>query len=116
MPIKYAKKDWEIKTEQNLIYVAITRAKKTLNYIKEEKRVFGRNENVFDGKYMKSNIDAARAMIERSSSVGIREVVKHDNTIKEGLRKPAKLGERKSLSEQPINKKRKAADKFRKLL
>ena len=116
MPIKYAKKDWEIKTEQNLIYVAITRAKKTLNYIKEEKRVFGRNENVFDGKYMKSNIDAARAMIEKSSSVGIREVVKHDNTIKEGLRKPAKLGERKSLSEQPINKKRKAADKFRKLL
>lgn len=36
MPSKLAKKDWEIKTEHNLIYVAMTRAKKTLNYIKED--------------------------------------------------------------------------------
>lgn len=35
MPSMLAKKDWEIKTENNLIYVAITRAKKTLNYISE---------------------------------------------------------------------------------
>ena len=116
MPIKYAKKDWEIKTEQNLIYVAITRAKKTLNYIKEEKRVFGKQGNMFDSKYMKSTIEAIRAKIEKTSSIGIKEVVQHKDIVKETLRKPAKLGERKTASEQPVNKKRKAADKFRKLL
>jgi superfamily I DNA/RNA helicase len=31
MPIKYAKKDWQIRAEKNLIYVAVTRARKTLN-------------------------------------------------------------------------------------
>lgn len=36
LPSKLAKRDWEIKTEQNLIYVAITRAKLSLNYIKED--------------------------------------------------------------------------------
>lgn len=35
MPSKLAKKEWEITTENNLIYVAITRAKKTLNFISE---------------------------------------------------------------------------------
>ena len=41
MPISYAKKDWEILSEKNLIYVSITRAKKTLNYIKPEKKMDG---------------------------------------------------------------------------
>lgn len=36
MPSILAKKKWEIATENNLIYVAITRAKKTLNYISEK--------------------------------------------------------------------------------
>lgn len=36
MPSKLAKKDWEKTSEQNLIYVAITRAKKTLNYVSEK--------------------------------------------------------------------------------
>ena len=36
MPSKFAKQEWEIKSEENLEYVAITRAKKTLNYISEE--------------------------------------------------------------------------------
>lgn len=36
MPSILAKKKWEFKTEDNLIYVAITRAKKTLNYISEK--------------------------------------------------------------------------------
>lgn len=37
MPSKHAKKEWEIKSEENLIYVAMTRCKKSLNYISEEK-------------------------------------------------------------------------------
>jgi len=30
MPSKYAKKEWEFKQEENLMYVAVTRAKKEL--------------------------------------------------------------------------------------
>lgn len=36
MPSRLAQKDWEIKSEQNLIYVAYTRAKKSLNFIDEK--------------------------------------------------------------------------------
>ena len=49
MPSKYAKKKWEIISEDNLIYVAITRARKTLNYISETlfpANLFGDNDDV----------------------------------------------------------------------
>ena len=49
MPSKYAKKEWEKVAEENLIYVAITRAKKTLNYISEDlfpANLFGENDDV----------------------------------------------------------------------
>lgn len=36
MPSKSAKKDWEIKQEYNLMYVAYTRAKNTLGFIDEK--------------------------------------------------------------------------------
>lgn len=36
MPSRLAHKDWEIKSEQNLIYVAYTRAKKSLNFLSEK--------------------------------------------------------------------------------
>lgn len=36
LPNKLAKKDWEIISEKNLVYVAWTRAKKTLNFISEK--------------------------------------------------------------------------------
>ena len=37
MPSIYARQEWEVISEENLEYVAITRAKKTLQYIDEEK-------------------------------------------------------------------------------
>lgn len=43
MPSRLANKEWEIKAEENLMYVAITRAKKSLNYIKEEEHGFFKN-------------------------------------------------------------------------
>ena len=49
MPSKYATEQWEMQSEENLIYVAMTRAKKTLNYISEKQfppRMFGENENI----------------------------------------------------------------------
>lgn len=36
LPSRLAHKDWEIKAEQNLIYVAYTRAKKSLNFVSEK--------------------------------------------------------------------------------
>ena len=51
MPSKYAKKKWELDAEQNLLYVAITRAKKSLNYISEKlfpANLYGDNGNVID--------------------------------------------------------------------
>lgn len=36
MPSQYARQEWEIKSEENLKYVAITRAKETLQYISED--------------------------------------------------------------------------------
>lgn len=48
MPSKLAKKEWEKITELNLIYVAITRAKKSLNFISENefkpKSFYSKNE------------------------------------------------------------------------
>ena len=49
MPTKYAKKKWEQIAEDNLNYVAVTRAKKTLNYISEKlfpANVFGENDDI----------------------------------------------------------------------
>jgi superfamily I DNA/RNA helicase len=52
MPSIYAQQEWEIISEENLEYVAITRAKKTLQYIDEDKFKIERNQ-----KYLKSVIE-----------------------------------------------------------
>ena len=51
IPSKFAKKEWELQAEDNLLYVALTRAKKTLNYISEKMfpaNLFGDNKNIID--------------------------------------------------------------------
>ena len=52
MPSKFVNKEWEKKTERNLIYVAYTRAKKTLNFMKEDPHAY-RTSGYFDMKKMK---------------------------------------------------------------
>jgi DNA helicase-2/ATP-dependent DNA helicase PcrA len=63
MPSKYAKKDWEKVAEDNLIYVAITRAKKTLNYISEDlfpANLFGENDDIIaDLEYQRKRMNHA---------------------------------------------------------
>lgn len=67
MPSKLANKAWEIKAEENLMYVAITRAKKTLNYIKEEEKGFFKNfANTND---MRENIERIRERINYISKI-----------------------------------------------
>ena len=56
LPSKFAVKEWEIKAEQHLVYVAYTRAKKTLNFIEEDARKFNSGA-AFNYKKMKENID-----------------------------------------------------------
>ena len=110
MPLKYAKKDWEIKTEKNLIYVAYTRAKKTLNFIEEEKNTFGYGQNnAFDPSNMKNTINAMKLRLNFNSK----------EEIHKKLEQPKKLGEKKAV--MPIvnsNKpnKKNAASKFAKIL
>ena len=64
MPIRYARKDWEIKTEKNLIYVAYTRAKKTLNFIKEGEYPYSNGGSSFDLHDMKSSINIIRGLVD----------------------------------------------------
>lgn len=85
MPSKYAKKEWEIKSERNLMYVAITRAKKTLNYIEESKKV-NTIGNSFDINSMKHNIDEIKNKLTFCDNLSILNAIK----------KPHKLGEAKN--------------------
>lgn len=67
MPSRLATKEWEIQAEKNLMYVAVTRAKKTLNMIKEEQKGFYRNfSSSID---MEDTLNAIREKINYVSSV-----------------------------------------------
>lgn len=52
LPNKLAKKDWEIISEKNLVYVAWTRAKKTLNFVSEKEfppeKSYSGNETLYN--------------------------------------------------------------------
>lgn len=84
MPSRLAQKEWEIKAEENLIYVAITRAKKTLNYIKEDVKGFYKNFST--PKDMKRSIDKIREKINYISE--IRTVTNISKTAKIDEQKP----------------------------
>ena len=81
LPSRLANKEWEVKAEENLIYVAITRAKKTLNYIKEDEKGFFKNfANTSD---MREEIEKIRLKLNYISQV--RESVRKEEcpSIKE---------------------------------
>ena len=85
MPSKCAKKDWEKIAEKNLIYVAITRAKKTLNYISEDlfpPNLFGENNDVInDLEYQRKRMNNAlkiNAQIFTSSGMTREEEISND--------------------------------------
>ena len=63
MPSKFATKKWEIDAEQNLIYVALTRPKKTLNYISEKlfpANIYGESKDIIaDLEDMKYRMERA---------------------------------------------------------
>lgn len=63
MPSKHAKKEWEKIAEENLRYVAITRAKKTLNFISEDlfpAKLFGENDDLISElEYQRKRMNCA---------------------------------------------------------
>lgn len=73
MPSKHAKKEWEKIAEANLIYVAITRAKKTLNYISEDlfpANLFGENDDIIaDLEYQRKRMNHALKMNSQALTV-----------------------------------------------
>lgn len=103
MPSKYAKQDWEIKSEENLEYVAITRAKKTLNYISEDEFKVDRGWE-FE-KNIKNKFETIRNLLGTSpvKFKGINTITKHNSkTIVN--------------NSQPINNKSIGALKFNKFI
>ena len=62
MPSQLARKEWEVQAERNLLYVAITRSKKTLNFVKEEESGF--YKNFVNARAMKGDIERIRAKIK----------------------------------------------------
>ena len=111
MPLKLATKDWEIKTEDNLIYVAYTRAKKTLNFMKEDKYNHRMN-GYFNIDKMKSQLDIIKEKIKYNKELGVTEK-NYEQQIQ--TKQSIKLGEENKV--QPIqNKKIKAGIKMRDFL
>ena len=106
MPLSFAKKEWEIKTERNLLYVAITRSKKTLNFIKED--VGDR----YKLKGIKKHIVEIKDKLKYNSDNDIKEnkdIITYMPTISK------KLGEEKE-KVSIINKKKKGGMKMAMLL
>ena len=80
LPYPLANKDWEIETEKNLIYVAYTRAKKSLNFIKEPPRKGYRNEGTFSLGEMKAKLAYIKEQIGYSEKMGTKEETVSNNT------------------------------------
>jgi superfamily I DNA/RNA helicase len=72
LPSKFVTKEWEIKSEQHLVYVAYTRAKKTLNFIEENTKKFNCGA-AFNYKKMKENIEGMRLRLNFNIENGVSE-------------------------------------------
>ena len=90
MPSKFANKEWEKKTERNLIYVAYTRAKKTLNFMKEDPHAY-RTSGYFDMKKMKKELDDLRNKLNYNRELEITENNFNDKPIVEPIKQLANI-------------------------
>ncbi len=71
MPSKYAKKDWEMVQEQNLIYVAYTRAKSHLGFVKD----FNAYDDVQTKENQKIDLKESNYVGEQGCKLAIRLTV-----------------------------------------
>lgn len=83
MPSIYAKQEWEILSERNLEYVAITRAKRTLQYIDEDKFRIERGKQ-FNSE-LKKKFDIIKTLLDvpiQSRKTNVTVTVKGKNPMK----------------------------------
>lgn len=112
LPSKLAKKQWEIDAENHLTYVAYTRAKYSLNFLEEDKRL--RSSSLFSFKKMKKTIEEMREKLNYNVELNITAV-----SIPKHTPSAHTLGEKTFISTNEINsknKKIKGGLKFRNLL
>lgn len=80
IPSKYAKKEWEIIAEENLVYVAITRAKKSLNYISEKlfpANIFDESDDIIlELEYQRQRMN--RALRINSQVISLNELPRNE--------------------------------------
>lgn len=106
MPSKYAKKEWEKIAEDNLIYVAITRAKKTLNYISEDlfpANLFGENDDIIaELEYQRRRMN--HALQKNSQVITATEILPQAGQILEDVRN---ILNTRSVKSRVVNEKKK---------
>lgn len=111
LPSKLAKKDWEIEAEKHLTYVAYTRARFSLNFLEEDKKM--RSSSLFSFKKMKKDIEEMREKLNFNRELNITaiSIPKHAPTAHT-------LGEKIFISTNEINTKKKIKGglKFKNLL
>lgn len=73
MPSKSATKDWEVKQEQNLIYVAYTRAKNKLGFIDENELDDYDFSSLNNSKILKYKEDIVNKVLNKSTKVVIND-------------------------------------------
>lgn len=111
LPSKLATKDWEIKTEKNLVYVAVTRAKRTLNYIHED--------TFFIRRYVKSSaisILSELDAIKKKLNYNVEMEIKAPSNISLQHKTIHKLGETPQNPIESNKKSKKGGQKFGHLL
>lgn len=112
LPYPYATRDWEHETEKNLIYVAYTRAKKTLNFMEPVENHVAMKDGIEFKNEMKKNINLLRQNINYSREQHFSEDV--INTNKTFIEQ--KLGEKKPINKANNSKIKKGGLKFKDLM
>lgn len=111
LPSKLATKDWEIKTEKNLTYVAVTRAKQTLNFIHED-AFFIRRYVKSSAISILSDLDA----IKKKLNYNVEMEIKAPSNITSPHKMVHKLGEIPQKTTESNKKSKKGGQKFGHLL
>ena len=105
IPSKAAKKDWEIAAEANLEYVAVTRARKSLNYISEKlfpANIFGDNDDVImELEYQRRRMN--RALQINTQVIDVDEVLPQAGQLLDDVRK---ILNTRSAKSRPTNEKK----------
>ena len=73
LPSPYAKKEWEKISENNLTYVAYTRAKHTLNFMIEDE-YSNRTGNAMNMKKMRKKINEVSEKLSFSQTYQVKEI------------------------------------------